>query len=318
MEQHALLHGEVIVRFAVTLVGNANLELIESGEHVELGERNVGKAIDLGRITRDNRVEPTAATLAARGHAIFVALGAQQIAIDGILALAAVFGIHEFRGERTGANARDIGLLNAEHAIDGRGANARTSSSATRAARRARDERIGAVVDVEQRALRALEQNMLALAQRVVEQLSGFGHMRTNDFSEGQIGVANLVDGERTLAVHLLENGILHLEGSLDLHAEHMLVEQVLDANAAASGLVLVARADAAVGGADFVFAQTELGRLVELNVVGHDHVSIARDLQALARKAFAFEHAHFLNENLRVHHNAVADDRHGLFIHNA
>ena len=31
------------------------------------------------------------------------------------------------------------------------------------------------MVDVEQRALRALEQNMLALAQRVVEQLSGFG-----------------------------------------------------------------------------------------------------------------------------------------------
>ena len=318
MEQHALLHGEVIVRFAVALIGNANLKLVESGKHVELGESDVGKAIDLSRITRDNRVEPTAATLAARGHAIFVALGAQQIAIDSILALAAVFGIHEFRGERTGANARDIGLLNAEHAIDGRRANARTSSSATSAARRARDERIGAVIDVEQRALRALEQNMLALAQRIVKQLSGFGHMRTNDFGEGQVGIANLVDGERTLAVHLLENGIFHLKGSLDLHAEHMLVEQVLDANAAAGSLVLIARADAAVGGADFVFAQTELGRLVELDVIGHDHVSIARDLQALARKAFAFEHAHFLNENLRVHHNAVADDRHGLFIHNA
>ena len=174
------------------------------------------------------------------------------------------------------------------------------------------------MVDVEQRALRALEQNVLALAQRVVEQLSGFGHMGTNDFGEGQVGIANLIDGERTLAVHLLENGIFHLKGSLNLHAEHMLVEQVLDANAAAGSLVLIARADAAVGGADFVFAQTELGRLVELNVVGHDHVSIARDLQALARKALAFEQAHFLNENLRVHHNAVTDDRHGLFIHNA
>ena len=127
-----------------------------------------------------------------------------------------------------------------------------------------RDERIGAVVDVEQRALRALEQNMLALAQRVVEQLGGFGHMGTNDFGEGQVGLANLVDGERTLAVHLLENGIFHLKGSFDLHAEHMLVEQVLDANAAAGSLVLIARTDAAVGGADFVFAQTELGRLVE------------------------------------------------------
>ena len=97
-----------------------------------------------------------------------------------------------------------------------------------------------------------------------------------------------------------------------------MRVEQVLDANAAAGSFVLIARADAAVGGADFVFAQTELGRLVEFNVVGHDPVSIARDRQALARKALAFEHAHFLNENLRVHHNAIADDRHGLVIQNA
>lgn len=59
-----MLHGEVIVRFAVALIGNANLKLVESGKHVELGESDVGKAIDLGRITRDNRVEPTAATFA--------------------------------------------------------------------------------------------------------------------------------------------------------------------------------------------------------------------------------------------------------------
>ena len=316
MEQHALLHGEIIVGLAVALVRHANLELVERREHIQLGERDIGQAVNLCGIAGDNRVEPAATALAPGGHAVLVALGAHQVAVDGVLALAAVFGIDQLGGERTGANTCNIGLLDAQHAVDGSRTHAGTRSRAARAARGAGHKRIRTVVDIEQRALRALEQNMLALTQRVVQKLRGFCHVGTNDLGIRQIRVADFIHGERALAVHLLQDGVLHLERRLHLHAEHVLVHQILDADAAAGGFVLIARADAAVGGSDFVFTQLELGRLVQLDMVGHDHVSIAGDLQALAGQALALQHAHLLNQHLRVHHHTVADNRHRVLVH--
>ena len=76
----------------------------------------------------------------------------------------------QFGRERPLADARRVGLGDAEHVVDG----ARAEAGAGRRLRRhgvgRGDERIGAVVDVEQRALRAFEQDALALAPLAVEQ----------------------------------------------------------------------------------------------------------------------------------------------------
>ncbi len=72
--------------------------------------------------------------------------------------------------ERALADAGRVGLADAEHIAD----RARAHAGAGRRLRRHRvgrgDEGIGAVVDIEQRALRALEQDALALAALAVEQ----------------------------------------------------------------------------------------------------------------------------------------------------
>ena len=72
--------------------------------------------------------------------------------------------------ERARADPRGVGLADAEHVAD----RARAQPGAGRGLRRhgvrRGDVGIGAVVDVEQRALRALEQDALALAALVVEQ----------------------------------------------------------------------------------------------------------------------------------------------------
>ena len=44
----------------------------------------------------------------------------------------------------------------------------------------------------------------------------------------------------------------------------------------------------------------------------------IAADLEILAGDALGFEHRHLLDEHTRVDHDAIADDRHGVFVHNA
>ena len=134
VEQHALLHGEVIVDLAVALVGGADLDRVELGQHVELGQRHIGETVDLGRIARDDRVEPAAASLAARRHAELVAGGAQALAHLGLLALAAVLSEAQLGGEGTAADARDVGFLDAQHAVDGRGSHARSGRRAARAA----------------------------------------------------------------------------------------------------------------------------------------------------------------------------------------
>ena len=75
--------------------------------------------------------------------------------------------------ERPAADARRVGLGDAEHAVDPRGADAGSRADGAGDAVRGRDVGIGAVVDVEERALGALEQHVLALAQRAVEDAPG-------------------------------------------------------------------------------------------------------------------------------------------------
>ena len=318
MEQDALLHGEVIVALAVALVSHAHLDGVESGEHVELGQRHVGQAVDIGGVARDDGVEPAAAALAARGHAILMADLAQRLAFLSLKAFAAVFGVRELGGERTAADAGDVGLLDAQHAIDVDRAHARTGSSAAGAAGRGRDVGIRTVVDVEQRALRALEQDGLALAHGVVQHLAGLGHVRLEDAGVRQVLLADLLDRVGVQAVDLLQDGVLLDEGGFDLQAEDLLVHEVLDADALAGHLVLVARADAALGGADLMIAQALLIGAVEILVVRHDDMRVAADLEVLAGNALGLEHGHFLDQHAGVDHHAVADDGNGVLVHDA
>ena len=44
----------------------------------------------------------------------------------------------------------------------------------------------------------------------------------------------------------------------------------------------------------------------------------VAGDLQAVAREALPFEHTHLFNQDLGIHNDPVADDRYGVFVHDA
>src|SRR5690606_12418059 len=97
-------------------------------------------------------IKPAAATLAACHHAEFMALGAEEFA-DLVI---------EFGRERTLAHAGGIGLGDAEHIADGRRAKTGTRSSLTGNRIGRCNKRIGAVVIVKQRTLRAFKQDTVA------------------------------------------------------------------------------------------------------------------------------------------------------------
>ena len=86
--------------------------------------------------------------------------------------------VEQLGRERAAADPGRVGLHDADDPLDA----GRPDAGAGRGAAGDRvgrgDERIGAVVDVEQRALAALEQHVLARVERLVQQQAGVGDVR--------------------------------------------------------------------------------------------------------------------------------------------
>ena len=174
------------------------------------------------------------------------------------------------------------------------------------------------MVDIEQRCLRALEQDRFALLEHVVEQKRTLADVRAETLCVGAELVPQLVDRVGGQIEELLELRIDAIECDAAAFAEDALIEQVLHAQTDACHLILVARADAPLGGADVVLAQALLERTVEIAVIGHDDMSVAGDLEILGRNALVLEHIDLFDEHLGVDDHAVANDRRDVLVHDA
>ena len=170
------------------------------------------------------------------------------------------------------------------------------------------DERIGAVVDVQQRALGALEEHVLAAVEHVPGEPRGVGDELRDPVPVGEVVLGHRLQVElRRLRVRAqLEALGLHRRD--DLLLEDLLVEQVLHADAQARGLVGVARADPAPRGADLQLAELRLARVVEEHVVRHDQVRVGADPQSGQVDALRAQLVELGGQHLRVDHHAVAD----------
>ena len=158
------------------------------------------------------------------------------------------------------------------------GADARADAGAAGGRVGRGDERIGAVVDVEQGGLRALEQHPVARVEGVAEQQPGVGDAGFSRSAYVGVLLDHLVDVDRLAVVDLDQDLVLLLQRALELLAEDRRVEQVLHADAHAGDLVAVRRADAAAGGADLARAEEPLGDLIQGPVVRHDQVRVGGD----------------------------------------
>ena len=96
-------------------------------------------------------------------------------------------------------------------------------------------------------ALRALEQDELVRAQRPVDEQRRVGDVGPQPLREALVALGEIRELERLGAVDALEPDVLLGERDLDLLAQDLRVEQVLDADPEPRGLVRVRRADAAL-----------------------------------------------------------------------
>src|SRR5690606_3416745 len=114
------------------------------------------------------------AARAASGGAIFLAAVADALA-DLVVQL---------RRERAAADAGGVGLGDAQHVVDRVRADAGAGQRAAGGGVGGRDVGIGAVVDVQQRPLRTLEQHALALLAQLVQHAGDVGLHRLDVFAE--------------------------------------------------------------------------------------------------------------------------------------
>ncbi len=175
------------------------------------------------------------------------------------------------------------------------------------------------MVDVEQRALCAFEQNALALAALCVEQSPHRVDVRENLRRDLGELCAELVGGDFGLAQASAQRIVVG-EDAIDLGLEARQVLQVHDADRASADLVLIGRPDAALGRADAASAGRGLAQSVELAVERKDQGRILGDAEIVAADGDAefLDLGDLVGERPGIDHDAVADDRELALAHHA
>jgi len=230
-------------------------------------------------------VEPAATPLAAGDRT--------ELAAE--IAYLLLLGRRDFTRQRTFADSRHVCLGHADDRVEAirpdPGAGCRLAGH--RVGRG--DERICAVVEVEERPLGALEEDELAVAQRLVDQQGRVGDVRPQPSRVGLVAVGDLLERERLDVVHALEPDVLLGERDLDLLPQDLRVEDVLDADPDPRSLVRIGRPDPAARGTDLQVAEAPLAGLVYRHVPRHDEVRIPGQAHDLGGDAARLELVHLL-----------------------
>ncbi len=212
-------------------------------------------------------------------------------------------------GNGPDADAGRVGLRDPPDVGDVAWADARADAGRARDRVRGGDEGIGAVVEVEEDALRPLEEDLLAGVQRVPAELCGVGDVRLQAVAVGHVLLGHRVQIERRVLGVRAQHLPLRLHRGHDLLAQDLLVEQVLDADPKARCLVRVTGSDATSRSADLEAAELRFACRVEIHVVGHDQMRVGADPQVADGDALALQPLELVDQDLRVDDDAVADD---------
>ena len=150
----------------------------------------------------------------------------------------------------------------------------------------------------------------LPVAQRVVQELGRVGHTRAQPLRVAHVVVDDRPRDQREPPVDPGQDLVLLAKDDVELLAEDLLVEQVLDPQADPRGLVAVRGPDAALGRAERVRAQEPFGHPLELEVVRHDHVAVARYDQLGRVDADGLEPVKLVQQHAGIDDHAVGDHR--------
>ena len=167
------------------------------------------------------------------------------------------------------------------------------------------------MVDVEQRSLRALEQDALALAPLLVEQRPHRIHVGQHPRRDALQRLAHGSTPDRGKSETASQRVVVRQQ-PLDLAPERQQIGQVHDADSAPSHLVLISRTDAPSRGADAGERVRRIRGRIELLMQRQDQRGVLRDAQAFGRDLhpLRLEPVDLLDQRMRIDHHSVADHR--------
>ncbi|RMN95057.1 hypothetical protein ALQ50_05526 [Pseudomonas coronafaciens pv. coronafaciens] len=281
------------------LVTDADVDGFQTVEHVQLGQAQTRNAVDFDGTTQDDGIEPATTTCATGGGAELVAtLGQKRTNV-----------VEQLGRKRPRTHTRGVSLGDTQNVIQIHRTETRTGGDAASSGVGAGDVRIGAVVDVQQRALGTFEHDVLAIATHLMQRSSDVEHQRLEQVSVFHALVECFLEVDGRLFVVIDQHKVVIVEQFAQLGGEALAVEQVADAQSATRHLVFVSRADTTTGGADLEFAAGFFARLIQCNVIRQDQRAGRADAQALAhRNAFLFQLDDFAQERVGGDHHTIAD----------
>ena len=117
-----LRHRDLVVTHTVDLVCHTYRDLLETREHIELGEEEVSETVNARCEARNRRVEPTTATRTPCGRTTLTTDRAKPFAIC----------VEQLRRERPRTHASCVGLENADDTGDASRSDAAAGACAAR------------------------------------------------------------------------------------------------------------------------------------------------------------------------------------------
>ena len=144
---------------AVNVITDTDFQRFKPVQHIQLGQRHTGNAGNGIGLTHHHRIKPATAPLAPSHRTEFASALAHAVAI-----IIKILG-----GERAAAHPRGIGFGDTQHEPDIGWPGTGTGGRLTRNGIGRRHKGIGAVVDIQHDALRALKQHAAAFCMRLFQ-----------------------------------------------------------------------------------------------------------------------------------------------------
>src|SRR5438094_2063898 len=176
---------------AVDFVTHTNGNFGKLIEDIKLRHHQPGNSVYGPCVTQQRQIKPAGAPATPSNSAELIPARAQQV----------TGRVEHFAGKRTTADAGAVRLRYTNYGLDGRRRDAGSSDSAARSCAGRSHERIRAVVNVQHRSLRTLEDDGFSASQRLVQQ-------RCRVANKG----SNLCRGLRVLLIHFVRIKRLRIE----------------------------------------------------------------------------------------------------------
>lgn len=253
----------------VNLVGNGSLDLVKVIENVQLCKVPRCVVVDGVRVLDNDQIEPTASSSAAGGDT--------KLATNRLHLLADLVDL--LGGEGTAANSALVGLDHTNNLLELEGGNGKTGEDTTDTRVGRGDHGVGAPVNVQQQSVGTLDEHGGVVLLGALDK----GNLINDKLGKARTPLIILLD--LGLDVVLQQVTVALLVGrshgpQLVVHV--LLVEDLANADTRAGGLVLVAWADALLGGADGFVAKLDLLETIDERVQVEQGMGAVADVDAV------------------------------------